>query len=270
MPERRESELLSNMKLRLEEDGKTADIYMYNCLESTNTTLKNMAKAGAGHGTVVIAKEQTAGRGRFGRKFFSPADTGLYMSILMDVEETGISDISLLTCGAAVITLQAIEGLTGIKCGIKWVNDLYIESKKVCGILAEGVVEHTTGKIKSVVVGIGINIDTKCFPDEIENIATSIYKENTTANPKDLVTLLAMDITKRFMSDDVFKNDEEYMSIYRENQILIGKNVTVHGGSEVYEAKVVDVDSKGRLIVEKSDGVKENLFSGEVSVKMEV
>jgi BirA family biotin operon repressor/biotin-[acetyl-CoA-carboxylase] ligase len=115
-----------------------------------------MAKNGAPHGTVIIAQSQNAGRGRFNRQFFSPANTGLYISFVLDAKDMGISDVGLLTPLAAVVTARVIDEITSKKCGIKWVNDLYFEDKKVCGILTEGVIDKNG--LQRFVLGIGINI----------------------------------------------------------------------------------------------------------------
>ena len=128
-------------------------IHIYQSLASTNDTAKEMAKKGCSHGTVVLADSQTAGRGRFNRQFYSPRSTGLYMSIVLDVDKLTLKESTLLTPYVAVVVARVIHRVTEKKCGIKWVNDLYLEDKKVCGILTEGVM--VDGKLSKFVVGIG-------------------------------------------------------------------------------------------------------------------
>lgn len=248
----------------LGDDFDSSCVYVYDCLESTNKTAKKMASENCPHGTVVIADAQTAGRGRYGRTFFSPSGSGLYISIVLHTKYVGLCDFVMITAAAAVITAEVIEKCTGVSCGIKWVNDLYIKDKKVCGILAEGIANHETGDIDKVVVGIGINIDTVSFPEEIKDIAASVFYEKTDGTVRNRI---AAELIRSFLYSDILNDEKRIMEEYRRKQILLGETVTVHGSVESYEAKVLDVDAKGKLIVQKTDGTTEALFSGEVSVK---
>ena len=144
----------------------------YSSLESTNLTAKQLAVAGAPHGTAVAASAQTAGRGRLGRSFFSPKDAGVYLSVILRPQPfdgaapiSGLrstEDAMLMTTAASVAAARAIEAVSGRQVQIKWVNDLYLDGKKICGILTEGVTSFESGTIESIVIGIGIN----CFPPE--------------------------------------------------------------------------------------------------------
>ena len=147
---------ISDLRTYLGVDVDDEQIHIYQSLASTNDTAKEMAKNGCAHGTVVIADSQTAGRGRFNRQFYSPGSTGLYMSIVIDADKYALKESTLLTPFVAVIVSRVIHKVTDKKCGIKWVNDLYLEDKKVCGILTEGIMEAS--KISKFVVGIGINV----------------------------------------------------------------------------------------------------------------
>ena len=250
---------------------KTIDtdrIYIHQCLMSTNDTAKLMAKEGCVHGTVVLSHKQTAGRGRFNRSFYSPEGTGLYMSIVLDADKLCLDEYTLLTPLVAVITSKVIDSVAGKKCGIKWVNDLYLEDKKVCGILTEGVMNGNA--LSKFVVGIGINIGTSEFPEEIENIAGALVScEDTLA--KQLRNKIAAGLINELSSEKTFMEATKLMDEYRANQILNGKIVTVLDAKESYEAKVLDVDEKGRLMVERVAGEfigrVELLNSGEVSIK---
>lgn len=269
----------------LEETVDTDRIHIHQCLPSTNDTAKAMAKDGCLHGTVVLANMQTAGRGRFNRAFYSPENTGLYMSIVLDADKLGFEEYSLLTPLVAVITNRVIHSITKKKCGIKWVNDLYLEDKKVCGILTEGVLDGSV--LNKFVVGIGVNIGTASFPEELENIAGALIAgDNITEEAENLIysrseyltkacqevrNQLAGAIINELTKETVFEDYQSLMSEYRSNQILIGKEVNVLGAKETYEAKVIDVDDNGHLLVERitgeNNGQIETLNSGEVSVK---
>lgn len=262
----KEEKLLSARTIAdyLGSDYNVSDIHVYDCLESTNKTAKKMASESCPHGTVVIADTQTAGRGRYGRSFFSPSGSGLYISLVLHTRYVGLNDFVMITSAAAVITADVIEKCTGVSCGIKWVNDLYIDDKKVCGILAEGVTNPETGNIDKVVVGIGINIDTEVFPEDIRDKATSVLRKSADDTMRNK---LAAGLIREFLSSDILSDEKRIMEAYRRKQILLGETVIVHGSSDSYEARVLDVDDRGHLVVRKSDGTTEALFSGEVSVK---
>lgn len=247
----------------------TDRIHIHQCLASTNDTAKVMAKEGCPHGTVVLADKQTAGRGRFNRNFYSPEGTGLYMSIVLDADKLSLDEFTLLTPLVAVITSRVIHSKTGRECGIKWVNDLYLGDKKICGILTEGVMDGNT--IGKFVVGIGINIGTYYFPDELENIAGALINEDEGLSCEDLRNDIAASLINELIKENVFEVYESLMEEYRGKQILIDKVVTVLDVKEKYTAKVLGVDSKGCLQVERVEGNRagqvEILNSGEVSIR---
>ena len=127
-------------------------------LDSTNRRAAQLALEGAPHGTVILAGEQTAGQGRRGRRFASPAGKGLYLSLILRPEGWSLPDTLAVTGSAAVAVRQAVQQLCGIRLGIKWVNDLYYNGKKVCGILTEAFTSLESGQIDHLVVGIGLNL----------------------------------------------------------------------------------------------------------------
>ena len=256
-------------------------IHIYQSLASTNDTAKEMAKKGCSHGTVVLADSQTAGRGRFNRQFYSPRSTGLYMSIVLDVDKLTLKESTLLTPYVAVVVARVIHRVTEKKCGIKWVNDLYLEDKKVCGILTEGVM--VDGKLSKFVVGIGINIAATKFPEELENIAGALIKLNDSSVggnftddvnmdcAKDIRNLVAAEIINELSNSNIFSDNESLMKEYKDRQIIMGNVVTVVSINESYEGKVLDISANGSLIVERMDeankGLIEELISGEVSIR---
>ena len=126
-------------------------------LDSTNSYLKEMAAKGAQEGTIIIANRQSAGRGRLGRSFFSPEEKGIYMSILLR-PDISLERAVLITSMAAVAVAEAIEQVSGIQTKIKWVNDIFLNKKKVCGILTEAGIDAETGTLEYAVLGIGVNV----------------------------------------------------------------------------------------------------------------
>lgn len=224
---------------------------------STNADLKELAKSGAPAGTVIIAKRQTAGRGRAGRSF-SSQEGGLYMSLLTELDG---EDAGLLTTFAAVATARAIERLARVKIDIKWVNDLLCDSKKICGILTEGV--FTNGK-RLAVVGIGVNLTGK-LPDELSEIAATLFEVSGQAIEP---AALAKEILAEFESFAP-QNAPFHLDEYRHRCITTGKNITVIPHSDTtYKAKALKITEKGGLLVKREDnGEETELFYGEISIR---
>lgn len=231
--------------------------------ESTNKYAKELAKQGADEFTVVIADRQTAGYGRMGRSFHSPDSSGLYMSIILRPDISPEKSL-YITTAAAVSVSRAIEEISGKKCGIKWVNDIYIDSKKVCGILTEAAF-NGSDTLDYAILGIGVNIYTpqEGFPAEIKNIAGSIYSE-----PADIKKEFAERITVIFA--EYYKDLEEknFLDYYRENNIVTGKKIKVINGSTSYDAETIYIDDEFRLIVKDQNENTTALDSGEVSIRM--
>ena len=238
--------------------GNKVEISFIDTLPSTNALLKEECKKGAPNYYTVIADRQTRGRGRLGRSFFSD-NGGLYMSFLLrDIDEV---DLTRITAAAGVSAAEAIEKVYGVKCGIKWVNDLVYNGKKVCGILAEGVISDD-GRIEGVVVGIGINIAPPSggFPDEIKNIAGAV-SDSYSRSGRDR---LAKAILESF-DDNI--TSREIIDKYRSLSTVMGKDVRVITPNETYDAKATEIDDSFGLTVMTEDGKKKTLRSGEISIR---
>lgn len=247
-------------------DKYDADINLYKSLQSTNTTAKELAAAGCKDGTVVIALEQTGGRGRMGRSFQSPAKGGIYVSVVL---RPGIyaEDCVLVTTAVSVAVMRAIKKCTGKQTSIKWVNDIYLGDKKVCGILTEAVTDFESGNVECVIPGIGVNFssDIASLVPESENRAGSLYEKETP--PVTRNELLAQIILETF---DLCRkpNPAAFIEDYREHSMIIGSDIFVIRGSEKRAARALDVDERGGLIVEYVDsGEKAVISSGEVSIR---
>lgn len=213
--------------------------------DSTNRVAKELARQGAPHGIAVLAERQTAGRGRLGRAFFSP-EGGLYLSVIL-YPQCSPEDRALMTPMAAVAVCRALEQICGVSPGIKWVNDLHLGGKKLCGILCEGCGD-------AVIVGIGLNLYTPegGFPAEIPATALDVPVDRR---------VLAEAIRQQLLQPG------EFLAEYRERCLLLGKTVTVHPVmGEAYAARAVEIDDRCRLVVESCRG-REALDSGEVSVR---
>ncbi len=228
---------------------------VFDTLPSTNTYLKQQNNLP--HGAVIVAADQTAGRGRRGRAFFSPTG-GLYMSILIRRALTA-KTVGLLTGAAAVAVANAIETVCPVAVQIKWVNDLLVNGKKVCGILAEGAPADGWA-----IIGIGVNVNTADFPQELTDIATSLYKESgKTVSAEQLAAAILNAL------EPLVENIEEplFLEETRRRSAVIGKDITVLRGNETFSAHAVGIDDAGGLIIQTDSG-ETVLTSGEVSIRL--
>lgn len=261
------NDILSSYSIKQHLKNPHLDISVFSSVTSTNTILKEMAEQGAKEGTVIIAEEQTAGRGRTGKQFYSPKGTGIYISILLRPDIPAEESL-FLTTSAAVATARAIEDVSDKRALIKWVNDIYLEDKKTCGILTEGAFNVETGKLDYAIVGIGINvcIPDGGFPDNIKDIATAIFdKQTDSINKRSILIVNLLDYFMEYYKD--FKS-KSYVKEYIERSMIIGKTITVIEGSKTSVAKAIDIDKNCRLKVQFEDGTTKWLSSGEVSTKI--
>ena len=239
-------------------------IEVHKQVTSTNDFLKNLK---ASEGRVIVAQEQTGGKGRLGRSFYSPEGTGIYFSLLL-TPTIPIDEATAVTAAAAVAVAEAMEKLAGKEVQIKWVNDIYINGKKVCGILTEGVFDMENRRLGQVILGIGINLmePLEGFPSELIPSAGGVFKEGEA--PKDSKNLLIAEVLLRFWS--YYKNlqDKNFLTGYRQRSMVTGKDILIIRGQETpRKAKALDIDENFHLIVEREDGEIEHLSSGEVSIR---
>lgn len=225
------------------------DVYVFEQIDSTNNEAKRAAPAGT---AVFAADMQTAGRGRLGRSFYSPAGTGVYFTIATHLPDG--ADMLLSTPAAAVAAMRAVRTVTGIQTGIKWVNDLYLGGKKVCGILTEA-------RGNCVYAGIGININTECFPDGLDRTAASLGRDGISR------CCLIAEVTNEFLDICGRLPDKSFMEEYRSFSILIGKEISYVSDGIEQTAVAEDIDEDGGLVVRGRDGVRV-LRTGEVSVRL--
>lgn len=235
-------------------------------LHSTNTLAREKAMDGAPDGYTILANSQTGGRGRRGRAFYSPPDTGIYMSLILRPQHYSSQQAVGLTTMAAVAVCEAIEAVSGEKAEIKWVNDIYVRGKKVCGILTEASFGLEDGCLEYAVLGIGINVSMPAggFPDEIKEIAGAVFQKAQ----NDGKNHLAAECLNRFMTYYSKPQEAGYVEKYRSRSMVIGKEIEVISSSGTQKARALDVDENCRLIVEYEDGRKESLYSGEISIKV--
>lgn len=243
------------------------DIHVFRETTSTNTIAKQAAASGAKEGQLFVADVQTAGRGRRGRSFFSVPGGMICMSLLMR-PKLQASDAVFLTTATCVAVHRAIRNVTGIITEIKWVNDLYYQGKKVCGILTEAVTDCETGIVDCIIPGIGINfnIAPEQFPAELKEIAGALYN----GDGRILVTRnqLIAEIVVQLANVLEDLGHRDFLKEYRAHSMLIGKTILVMTEPKPLEAVAVDIDENGGLVIELADGTRRVLNSGEVTVRV--
>lgn len=262
-----ESGKLSARKIEdyLQEYAGSYHMHVYDTLPSTNTALKALASQGAPAGTVIIADTQTAGRGRMGRSFSSPPGTGLYMSVLLR-PDLSAEDMLLITPAAAVAAAEAIEAVSAGRAGIKWVNDIWIDGLKVCGILSEAAFKRDGISPEYAILGIGINVyePEGGFPEELAGIAGSLF--GNAGQIPDIRNRLTAEIlirTGKYCTDIM---NSGFIDKYRERSVLTGKKV-YNPADNTLLGTVISIDDRCRLIVRTDDGETRVISSGDISVR---
>ena len=235
---------------------KIDNFMLFDETQSTNDTAKRYISE-IPRPFVIAAKSQSGGKGRMGRSFYSPADTGIYFSLVLDAKDD-IKDTMLITSLASVITAESIRKLTGKDARIKWVNDIYIGNRKVCGILCELVSDKNNDPL-CVIAGIGINTDS-IFPSDLDSVAGNIGDTDQNA----LLCMICDDLAAEYENID----ERSFIKRYRELSMVLGKNITYIKNGAEYTALAEDIDDNGCLIVRK-DGIKDILSSGEISLRLD-
>lgn len=241
---------------------RKVNVLAYDTVDSTNNVAKKLLADGAQGEYIITAQQQTAGRGRQGKSFFSPKGRGAYFTLIMYPMYQGgqAADFTLVTSAMAAAVSQSIDAVFGVRTQIKWVNDIYLDGKKICGILAEAVVK---GFDTAIVVGIGINIttDTEDFPEELKDKAGSLGKS------VDSGLLIAQIADRAFSYCDNLQADD-IIPYCRERSCVIGKEIVFFEGGREYKAFAEDIDSRGGLVVRLENGEKRVLRGGEISVRI--
>ncbi len=261
-----ENDMISEAGIRvlLPENRKSLPIYTYDLLDSTNDEAKRRLANGEKRNILIVAEEQSNGHGRRGRNFYSPSHTGIYMSLLVHIDGK-FEDVVSITTATSVIVANAITQLTGKEVQIKWVNDIYMDGKKVCGILTEAIMSCEAGEAPGIIVGIGINVSTECYPNDITDVATSLGKTQGVTRNQFIANI----------SDGILKyatnvKDTSYMEDYRRLSMVIGKEITYFEREEAHSATVTGIDDKGGLMICTPEGEALVLRSGEITVRLKI
>lgn len=242
------------LKAKIKED---VTVICYDTVDSTNTEAKRLLLSGRQDRMLLVAEEQTAGRGRQGKSFFSPKGTGIYMSLVLH-PQVRLSDAVTATTAAAVAVCRAIEQLTDKKPKIKWVNDVYLGNKKICGILTEAVTDFETQQVSAVIIGIGMNVRTLHFPPELTE-AASLMSE---VSRNDLIAAITNELLM-LAGCDV----SAFIGYYKAHSMLLGQSIRFTENGSSVPATVLDIDSNGGLVVRLETGAVRTLTSGEITVR---
>lgn len=264
---RQETDVLSETGVRkyLLPETNCPSLQVYASVTSTNSLLKEAAIGGAPEGTALIAARQTAGRGRRGRSFFSPDGTGLYISLLLRPKMSA-EESTMLTTLAAVAMCEAIGELSAKSPGIKWVNDIFLSGRKVCGILTEASMDMESGGLEYAILGLGVNVYAPegGFPAEIRDVAGCVLDAPLPDARNRLAGTFLNAFWRRYLSGD----RTGYIDAYRRLSLALGKRVTVllpEGGKP---ALVTGIDERCRLLIRYDDGTEGMLSSGEISIRL--
>lgn len=254
--------LLQKNILSFVEKQNYYNIIVLETVNSTNTYTKRIALNNAPHATVVVADSQTNGRGRLGRDFFSPGGTGIYMSILIDPLKIKFP-ASLLTIAAGVAVCRTLTNICDSLPTIKWVNDIFMHGKKVCGVLAESVINSKINTPSYVIVGIGINVSTsaEAFPGKLNEIAGSVFPKNITRN--EIIAKLLDEFDNVCCNTEI----ENLVDEYKKYSLVLEKKISFTKNGKAFNGIAKDINLDGNLVVVLEDGQEMILTSGEVSLR---
>lgn len=261
-----DSDILSAEAIRsfLPDSMQDIPLFVAEKCSSTNQLAKRSALDGVSHGAAFLSDSQDSGRGRYGRSFFSPSETGLYLSIVLDPGRYCFPGTAMITSFAAVAVCEAIEALCPCRLRVKWVNDILLSEKKIAGILTEGISDLETGRLSAIVLGIGINVypPKGGFPPELANTAGWL---SDTPIPGGRNHLAAQILTRLAAPSDASLTD--FLPRYRQRLAMLGSDIEVMSTTEHYFATALDVDAEAGLVVRRQDGSLATLRSGEIRVR---
>lgn len=231
-------------------------------VDSTNDEMRRNANTHQ-EGDILIADKQSAGKGRLGRMFHSPKHNGIYMSIFLK-PTFPIHKLLKITACTSCAVYDAIKKLYGIDSAIKWVNDIYINDKKIAGILCEASLEMNTASLEYMIIGIGINVHDYEMPKELSDTASSIESHSEQVISRNQ---LVSEILQRFYFYYRTMEENTFLDTYKNNSYILNKHIDVCAQGKVYPALAIDIDEDANLLIQKEDGSKEVLNSGEITIR---
>ncbi len=251
---------LSEEKILEYLSDSNTEVYVFDSIDSTNSEAKRRINCGLETDGIFVAEHQTNGRGRIGKSFYSPENSGLYFTAVLHPNTT-IENTVGITAASAVVVAEILEKLTKKHPKIKWVNDIFIDNKKVCGILVESISDFTENISRAVIIGIGINLTTVDFPEDIKSIAGNIG----VMPDKNLLSAELFMGLKNICKD---LEERKFMDTYREKSLVLGKNITFCRNGINYTATALDILNDGSLKVITHENEIIYLNGGEMSIKL--
>ena len=259
------SDILSTAAVQKFLRDKRFDLRVEKLVTSTDDVAKRVALEGAAEWTVVLSEEQSAGRGRFSRPFYSPRGAGIYCSVVLRPQYTA-EETLFITTSAAVAVAEAIEAVTGEPAQIKWVNDVFLRGKKVCGILTEASYSVENGGLEYAVLGFGINVKTEAFPPELESVATALFPRGDCSG-ETRARLVAVALERfRYYYEHI--PERAFYEGYKRRSFLIGKQVRLFSGNISEDVEILNIDENCFLRVRFPSGEEKLVASGEVSIRL--
>ncbi len=241
------------------------EIVFRETIDSTNTLATELAEKGVAHGTLVLADNQTKGKGRLGRMWLSPPKSNIYMSIILR-PEIAPKDATMLTMMSAVAAANAVRKATGLKADIKWPNDLLVSDKKLGGILTE--LKSDPDRVIFSVIGIGINVNIKQnnFPSDIRPIATSVREEMGKSYPRTLLIAGILEEMEKWYKVLIKKGRMPVLEEWKKLSSTLGRKVKATVGNEIFTGTATDIDEEGMLILKLQSGVLKRISAGDITM----
>ncbi|HEY9784561.1 MAG TPA: biotin--[acetyl-CoA-carboxylase] ligase [Candidatus Obscuribacterales bacterium] len=242
---------------------------IWDCIGSTNTRAAELASEGAPEGVFVVARQQTAGRGRLGRTWVSPPDAGLYISVILR-PTTPPYKLPVITLACGVAAAEAIASVSRVRVGLKWVNDLIVDGRKLGGILAEMPANTATSALPAaIVVGIGINVelDPDQIPPDLKDTITWLSRIDCQPPDRNLLAARLLTRVEKVYDQMLAGEISEILDRWRALSVTLGKNVRTESSGKTIEGTAIDIDDSGALIVETSTGIRQTLHAGEISIR---
>ena len=244
------------------------DIQILKETESTNSAAYKMALSGAKEGLVIISRQQSMGRGHKGHSFYSPAGSGIYLSLLLRPDNLSQQDTGFITCMGAAAMCKSLREVSGKDIGIKWVNDLFLNDKKTCGILTEGALDLESGSLDFCVTGCGVNLypPKDGFPKELSDIAGSLF-EDYTFDAGSRITAGFLNHFFEYYEEFKKGNHDGFLNDYRSYSLIIGKDILIEIDQKEYKAHITSIDDKCRLVIDYENISDYHLEPGKGSVR---
>lgn len=244
------------------------DIQILKETESTNSAAYKLALSGAKEGFVIISRKQSLGRGHKGRKFYSPEGSGIYLSLLLRPDNLTLQDTGFITCMGAAAMCRSLRDVSGKEPGIKWANDIFLNDKKICGILTEGALDLESGTLDFCVTGCGVNLypPKDGFPKEISDIAGALF-EDYTFDAGSRITAGFLNHFFEYYEEFKKGNHDSFLNDYRSYSLIIGKDILLEIDQKEHSARVTSIDDKCRLVVDYENGHDVHLEPGKGSIK---